>query len=402
MYGKRSTVGKVLDEVVRLRQGGSLQRCIPMSWQDVGRKVGLSRPTILKYKRLAVEFGRIQLDEQGKEIISKESQMLKEYVYLEKDEFYQESLVSEWVTDLRTRGYGEPLSTWKSMVNRLRTICTICGINPEQLIVDKKTTETIMKNFAEIYKLKPKRKCKGKENSKSGIYSTVMPVRSFCAFHGLTWPRGVSGIMSGKVVSHGQYSDIRLTSDELEKANKFIKSKWGLDSDTYRIFWIGIESCARKRALFGMKCDWAEHVNKDTGKTIFLMTAYESKTKHIKNGKWRKYITREETQKSLKIHKLNSGNFIWKELGRTADSQDKCKNQIREIFRFLGKRDDYYYEQTFHSLRHIGAQYWLSKTSYNYGLVAKIGGWHTIDELKTIYGEMPLEFVVDMIETKMD
>ena len=107
--------------------------------------------------------------------------------------------------------------------------------------------------------------------------------------------------MSGKIISHGQYADIRMTHNELEIADSFIKEKWGIDSDIYRIFWVGIESCARKSALLEMKCQWTEHVNQSIHKKIFCMTAYESKTSQIKGGKWSKYIIREDTQKSLKM-----------------------------------------------------------------------------------------------------
>jgi len=51
-----------------------------------------------------------------------------------------------------------------------------------------------------------------------------------------------------------------------------------------------------------------------------------------------------------------------------------------------------------HALRHIGAQYWLAKKDFNYGLVSEIGGWHTIDELKKSYGMIPPEKILEVIE----
>ena len=47
---------------------------------------------------------------------------------------------------------------------------------------------------------------------------------------------------------------------------------------------------------------------------------------------------------------------------------------------------DYYARKPFHSLRHIAAQVWLDKSDYDYGFVAELLGWTTIDELKTSYG----------------
>ncbi len=67
----------------------------------------------------------------------------------------------------------------------------------------------------------------------------------------------------------------------------------------------------------------------------------------------------------------------------------------------MEKSEEYYYNNSFHALRHIGAHYWLEKTDYNYGFVAKIGGWHTINELKNSYGEIQPEFVLDMIQNNI-
>ena len=43
----------------------------------------------------------------------------------------------------------------------------------------------------------------------------------------------------------------------------------------------------------------------------------------------------------------------------------------------------------------------LEKIGCNSGLVAKMGGWHTIDEIKTKYGEIPLELIINAIDNKI-
>jgi len=91
------------------------------------------------------------------------------------------------------------------------------------------------------------------------VYTRVQAIRDFCGFYNITWRKGVVGIMSQKVLSHGQYADIRLTEKELEQADTFIKERWGIDSDIYRWFWIGIESCARFGALYNMTNDYTTH-----------------------------------------------------------------------------------------------------------------------------------------------
>lgn len=392
----------IVDEIVRLRTKGDIQEIIPLPMNQIAKKIGMSRQQTIRYRDLAIKVGKLAVDENRKEIIPDQIKKWQEFRILRKDEFTKKPLVKEWITDLLTRKQGKPIKTWKKDVVTLRKLCNTCQINPEQLIIDKQTTEKIVKNYAELCMFnntfKKVQKIQGNSNT---IHVAVMVVRNFCAYYNITWPRGTSGIMSGKVVGHGKYADIRMTSNELDRADKFIKKKWGIDSDIYRIFWIGIESCARKTTLLEMKCEWTKHINKKTGKTIFSMIAFESKTDHIKNGKWAKYITRKDTQHSLNIHKRNEFSWIWNHLGSRWSAENKMRKQLREIFKHVGKIDDYYYTNPFHSLRHVGAHYWLEKSNYNYGFVAKVGGWHTIDELKKSYGEMPPEFIIDMLETKL-
>ncbi len=362
----------------------------------------MSTMHVMRYKKMAIKAGMIQVDENGKEIISDRLKNLKEFQILHKDFFAKKPIVKEWISDLLTRNQGKPIKTWKTKITALRHLCNYCRINPEQLIIDRQTTEKIMKNFAEMCRTNTCSNDKSDiTNRETTIHNYVMIVRGFCGFYGISWPKGVSGIMSGKVMSHGKYADIRLTQKELDIADSFIKEKWGIDSDIYRIFWVGIESCSRKSALLEMKCQWFTHTNQSPQKEIFCMIAYESKTSQIKGGKWRKYITREDTQKSLQMQKDRQMSYIWNHIGSRQREENRIRKLLREIFKYLGKLDDYYYSNPFHSLRHVGAHYWLEKTNYNYGFVAMVGGWHTIDELKTSYGEMPPEFIINMLETKL-
>ena len=94
----------------------------------------------------------VKVDEKGREIVSDQVKHAQEYVFLEKNEFTNELLVKEWVEDLRSRRNGMAIRSWKSMLSNLRFLCNKCRINPDQLVIDRKTTEKIVKNFAELYK----------------------------------------------------------------------------------------------------------------------------------------------------------------------------------------------------------------------------------------------------------
>ena len=166
-------------------------------------------------------------------------------------------LIGEWIEDLITRKGGEPLKKWKSRVTAVESVCKVCDVKPADLLVSKRNTEKILREFAQISQQKDIRNPYGEKihGVKYIVYTRVQGVRDFCGFHGMIWRRGVGGIMSQRAVGHGMFADIRFTKEELEKADSFIKEKWGIDSDVYRWFWIGIESCARFGALYNMKND---------------------------------------------------------------------------------------------------------------------------------------------------
>ena len=231
----------------------------------------------------------------------------------------------------------------------------------------------------------------------STIYVRVQGVRDFCALYDITWRKGVRGIMSQKVSNHGKYPDIRFTAEEFEAADKFIKERWGLDSDVYRWFWIGVESCARFNALYHMKNDWTK-IKRKSGGVVFLMSVIETKTEDIRGGKWTKYITRPDTQKSLELLKERNCDRIFEsKLAETPFKRGITQN-ISEIYAHLGKTEPYFSNHPSHALRHLGAHYWLAKTDYNYGIIAEVGGWHTIDELKKSYGQIPPEKILEIID----
>ena len=75
------------------------------------------------------------------------------------------------------------------------------------------------------------------------------------------------------------------------------------------------------------------------------------------------------------------------------DALREIHDNLRAVYEQVGGNmaDPYFTKKPSHSLRHIAAQYWLLKSDFDYGFVAKLGGWFTIDELKTSYGEMPPE-----------
>ena len=127
------------------------------------------------------------------------------------------------------------------------------------------------------------------------VYSQAY--RDFMNFHGLPYPKNYGGVSSQKVLGHGQYADVKLSPEELEKAKKYLIKKYGICSDEFRFFMMGVQSCGRHGAVFNMTLDY--EVTEVDGRKCYVFKVFESKTEHIKGGMMDKYVTDIELQQSI-------------------------------------------------------------------------------------------------------
>ncbi len=397
--GRRTTREALTQEITSLFLGTSPRRPYPLSVTEIAKTLGISRETTYLYLKRAKD--QIPRAKNGR-ICPPRSEDWEFRNFNKMHDITKDPLVSEWMDDLITRRSGNPIVTWKARLRSLEAVCNTCRVNPSDLLVSNRQTEKILREFAHHCKQgKQEKDSRGKRHSVNvscTVYHRAQAIRDFCGFYDMTWKRGVRGVMSQKTINHGNYADVRLSSEEMEIADKFIKERFGLDSDMYRWFWIGIESCARFSALYSMTLDYTKHISNKTGKITYIMTVFESKTRDVRGGKWYKYVTRPDAQKSIDLLKQRGGTRIHEYDNSPREFQNMISASLSEVYRHLGKTNNYFFNHPTHVLRHIGAHYWLSKKDYNYGLVAEIGGWNTIDELKKSYGLIPPEKILEIIE----
>ena len=72
-------------------------------------------------------------------------------------------------------------------------------------------------------------------------------------------------------------------------------------------------------------------------------------------------------------------------------NQKILADQFRECYRIVLGESDYWLKKPFHTMRHLFAQYWLFKTSWDVNFVADLGHWKAPTELIRSYGAQPLE-----------
>lgn len=407
LYGKKVTEDELAKEISNQLLGNKARGILPKTVQEVARDLDITRKTVYNYRDLAVELKLLEVDESGEaklpEIPTEED--FKRYTL--EHEITKDPLVQEWIADLmHRRGSGKPRANWKSFVTAFETICNTLKVSPRQFLTDTKAPEQILKNFRDCY-MKGEidsRRMKTANPSKveGAMYTKVCAVRDFCGVFNITWKKGVTGIMNARVINHGKYADVRLMEtpelNEYEWCFNYLIEKFGLDSDELRIFGFGVESGARAQTIMQTLLEWTESTSKKGVKTYHLIV-YESKTKHINEGKWTKYIRDPRTQESLRLAKAKGYTLLWdNNKFKSSTMKRRLDKTYREMYLKLGKTSVYFIKRPYHSFKHIASQRYLRKTKWNLAFTAVLVGSNGIDELKKSYGEMPPEVVAELME----
>ena len=400
LYGRKSTNRDWIDEILRLRLGDARRNIAPLNNSIISTKLGVSRYWVIELIKLAIQNGLIEQDPTNPSKLKKaETKPELEFHAFDDESFMKDNYVADWVYDLQHKGEGgKPKKTWRKDYKNFQRVCNFMKLKPETWVnISRDEFKQRMSNLKdeiiarpEDFRLKPNAKI-------DGVWHALkMTCRLFCSYYGTSLPKGIGGILSGKVISHGLYKDLRLSDAEIAKGADFIIGKWGLDSDIFRVYSVGIESGARAVALIGMKCDWNEF--KHGNDVWFEMKAYETKTE----SSWTKYIYGSRTQESLKLHREKGFKTLISVDSTHCRVSLPIAEQLRIVYRFLGKEfsnDGYYMKKPFHTLRHIATQCWIRKANGNLTMVRKACGWTSDLELEASYGELPPEIVIGMLPT---
>ena len=414
LNGRRVAFKDMAREAVRLRMGDRLRGKPPLSIRGIADRLGYSQPkSVYDLLDWAKKWGIA--DALEKPHIPHPAQYSFD---IEMADFVGDPLVEKWIREMSTRGHsGKPLKTIKSLVRGFEIVCKTTKSPPAQWLAGDDRDAVIefarntMAAFVEEYKagraaLKyPKGWTLAKADIPAITFSYAKSVRNFLLTHGYNMPRGERSTLAASVVPfHGLFNEVRLSEEQFRHAKDWLADKYGIDSDVYRWFCVGIEGLPRARALHGMRVDYEEV--KTGGGTIWVMTAKETKTEHYNQGKWPKYIHGKRTREAIGAVIKRGGQHV-------IEQQDfkRAKNDIypklRAVYHELGvdakhlTRDNdptsgYFMKKPTHALRHCGAQRWLRLTNWNIEFVASMG-WRSPTELTQSYGAMPAEAKFELL-----
>lgn len=361
-----------------------------------------SRTSVYTYIELAKEKGFIELDENNKAILPKPTALGKFKKFTKENPISTSMFFSEYAKDQ----LGRKTAKAQVNINHLTNLFNTLEVTPEYFIhqgqVDKKNVVRFRNDMLDHFDNGTNLKQKAIKNGKRNIFRLGLnyAIASFCGGHSISWIRGDPD-MDRQVVEHGLYSHIRLNNLELGKADTWIKKEFGMDSDLFRVFWVGVQSCSRKDALLTMPLNFTV----DTP-TLLVTKCHESKTAKAHPEMWDNFIKRKDSMSSLRDLKAKDSIRIY-DTNPTENNNknkvgDRLANELKELYLALGKNPDldhYYFDKPFHVLRHIGAHYLLSFSNYTaHSLVAKLGHWLTASELEKSYGSIPPEMIDQELE----
>jgi len=322
------------------------------------------------------------------------------------NEVLKSSIIDKWWKKKSKKNKGKGIKQQWTFIRNLLSVFNTCNVTPEMLVSrDTDYVEEIRDQYMAKYR-------EGKEwriskNSKHGNpdtkeYNINQALASLCAVYSISWERGTED-MPRVVQGHGKYKNVRFSKEEFRLADKYLIEKFGIDSDPYRWFWIGVETMSRAGALLVMKLHYDEVFNKDGSTKSLHMDTFESKLEHTKKGgDVEKFVRRENTIKSVKALRSRGCSTIYenKQGFSKGKLMDYFTQTMKDLYTHLGHDEtEFFFIRPNHTLRHLGAQYWLLKSKFrDFGIVAEIGDWSNITELSDSYGGTPPEVFQETID----
>ena len=394
--GQKMTNREWCKKICELSLGNPITGTRPKNWSEITSELNVDRKFIYKLRDLAISLKLLELEDGT----YKKPKISKQLYHSSANmgQFLQIPEIQQWIEFMNTSRNGGALQTRQSKLKQLKNLCDTLEIHPSSIISGDTPLEVyrhgdkLIEQFVKLYDAG--KSTVAVRSKKAGLnklrYTYVQARNSFSRCFGYQYPQNFSNTSAQSVKPfHALYSDVMLMPDQFLQAKDYVIENYGIDSDIFRWVFFGIESCARKEAIRNCKINYEKVQFHD--KTAYVLQVYESKTKHLKKGMYDKYITIPEIQQSIDAV-AKRGNYLIE--NRKDGDISRLYKEIKKLYKFLGlenkwltdvneENSGYCMKHPTHSLRHFGCQLWLQRLGFSaIGLVAMMGGWHTIDEAK--------------------
>jgi len=270
--------------------------------------------------------------------------------------------VKLWADNMKFRDVRK----WKEQLAAVKRFCDVLAITPDE--ISPSSFRQLVMDRAMVWWGEQK------EGSKHGYR---LAIRNYLMSRGFNIPRGMGKSigLSGEKGNISKYAHIKLSDEEIEKVAHEIPSKIHRS-----LFRIGVLTCSRTSELVSFK---PIAITESDG--IATVAFFDKK-----NNKRR--------VKRLPTSLLEDYAEFWKGGYRLPNGPVEFRDDLRAAYRKIGLTEEYFYDHPIHTLRHVGAHYWLRRTNYSHSIVAKIGGWDSATILSEIYGDIPESVIENVVK----
>lgn len=401
-----------------------IQKALPLDELTVSRYMGLAE----KLKKDAGE----RADQ-----IERVTKYDKKY-----DDFLKDPLVVQYRNDLDQRdATKEKLKEYKQSPPLVHKTLLRLNLSPSAFLLEgsnlsgaeklRKIKESLKPVRDEVLlEAQKKAEQKGEKSKGTAWYRYAKALRSFIKFSGIAVPDQPPDSVLAQSVKEfsGKYAKLRAEPEQIKDLKRCLKP----NKDAYFMFLLSLEIGFRaneaftistrtfgddresgiKKIQFGNKTRYqiqlltrkSAWVGQYTHKVLILddecTELIKERLEQVEQGIG--IITEKKKIGKINDHSLIGFddqyvqvNTLQNPKPKTTYAQTQNQTALMDFFRqcyeAAGLDDPYYTKKPFHSMRHIFAQYWLNKTSYDYQFVADLGHWKTLAVLKDSYGGMPDE-----------
>jgi integrase len=382
--------------------------------REIGLDVGKDYSTISRY--LSEMEGdskwRVKRDANGNIVMSLQQQIAQEYARLQNEKFSQLPSIQKWITYLKSG--KTPANRIQYMVNVIHSISDQLKIMPETLVSYGVPIDTAKRKEIAIEYWQNFLAWFNTAYPQMQRTNTINSYRSFLSSHSINFAHGEGKRYGLSTTSErlGEYKDILLTPDQIEKVNKRLENE--NDWQAWSFMNIDLHTGARAFAMASMSWD------RIAMSPSFRVEQFEPKIKRgswylSKEGKWWvKYPTEEcraiveiahdrlrskerrfvffEDAKSDKANCLQVSYFMSKMAARFKQvfSELDKSSWLNEKTKIYALGDGLYFNgHPLHLFRHTMAQYYLAATNWSLAYVASLGGWENTEVLNKCYGGIP-------------
>src|SRR5581483_7452266 len=250
--------------------------------REIGLDVGKDYSTISRY--LSEMEGdskwRVKRDANGNIVMSLQQQIAQEYARLQNEKFSQLPSIQKWITYLKSG--KTPANRIQYMVNVIHSISDQLKIMPETLVSYGVPIDTAKRKEIAIEYWQNFLAWFNTAYPQMQRTNTINSYRSFLSSHSINFAHGEGKRYGLSTTSErlGEYKDILLTPDQIEKVNKRLENE--NDWQAWSFMNIDLHTGARAFAMASMSWD------RIAMSPSFRVEQFEPK---IKRGSW--YLSKE-------------------------------------------------------------------------------------------------------------